>query len=183
MFKTNRLYGLATAFIAITAGMSLVLSTLLLIGQPVDTQQIAGLTEASMPDSIVPLNYSFIISSMVAFILTWIATVLVLHHYSKRVGKIKYWIIVSIPLVYFLTKFQPLFLSLSSYSLAQPFTVVTIYTIIFSASKPGGGILIATAFWSIAKKISSKQVRDYIVISAYGACANIWFRAGHYPSQ
>ena len=87
-FKTNRntvvlLYGLATAFIAISAGISLFLVPLLLIGQSVDTQQIAGLTEASMPDSIVPTNYSFIISSVIAFILTWIATVLVLHHSQK----------------------------------------------------------------------------------------------------
>jgi hypothetical protein len=91
------------------------------------------------------------------------------YHYSKTVGKIRYWIIVSITLVYFLTQFQPLFFSLlSSYSLAQPFTFAAIYTIIFSASKPGGGVLFAAAFWSIAKKISSKQLRNYMIISAYG---------------
>jgi hypothetical protein len=91
------------------------------------------------------------------------------YHYSKTVGKIRYWIIVSITLVYFLTQFQPLFFSLlSSYSLAQPFTFAAIYTIIFSASKPGGGVLFAAAFWSIAKKINSKQLRNYMIISAYG---------------
>jgi hypothetical protein len=162
-------YGLAASLISINAGTSLVLSTLVIIGQPSNVQQISGTTEGSMPDNILPLNNAFIISSVMSFILMWIAAVIVLHHYSKRVGKTKYWIIVSIPLVYFLSQFQPLFLHIfSSYSLAQPFTFATIYTIIFSASKPGGGILFAAAFWSIASKIDSKQLREYMIISAYG---------------
>lgn len=162
-------YGLATTFMAISAGISLVLSTLLLIGQPAETQQIAGLTEASMPDNIIPLNDAFVITSVTSFIITWIATVLVLHHYSGKLGRTRYWITVSIPLVYFITQFQPLFLYLfSSYSLAQPFSFATIYTVIFSASKPGGGILFAAAFWSISRQISNKQVRHYMIISAWG---------------
>jgi hypothetical protein len=162
-------YGLSATVIGITAVISLVLSTLLSIGAPVDTRQIAGLEEASMPDNVVPLNNAYLISSVIAFILIWIATVLVLHHHSRTIGYIKYWIIVSIPLVYFLTQFQPLLLSfLSSYSKAEPFTFATIYTVIFSASKPGGGILFAAAFWSVARTIKSKQLRSYMIISAYG---------------
>lgn len=162
-------YGLSSVFIGITAAISLVLSTLLSIGAPLDTRQIAGLTEASMPDNIVPLNNGYLIFSVVAFIFTWIATVLVLHHHSRTIGFIKYWIIVSIPLAYFLTQFQPLFLSfLSSYSQAEPFTFATIYTVIFSASKPVGGILFAAAFLTVARTINSKRLINYMIISGYG---------------
>ncbi len=172
-FMTNRnvvvfLYGLAMTFIATSAGISLILSTLLIVGQPMDVGQIASLTEASMPDNLIGLNNSLIVSSVIAFILTWVSTVLVLRHYSKAVGRTKYWIIVSLPLVYFLTQFQPFLYLFSSYSLEQPFLFATIYTIIFSASKPAGGVLFAAAFWTIAKKIGTKELRDYMIISAYG---------------
>jgi hypothetical protein len=163
------LYCLSTAFIAVNAGISLVMSTLLLIDQPVEVQQIVGSMSPSIPNDIIPLNYAFILTSIISFILTWIATVLILRSYSSRLGTVKYWITVSIPLVYFLTQFQPLFISLFySYSSTNPISFAIAYTIIFSASKPGGGILFAAAFWSMAKNIGSKQVRDYMIISAYG---------------
>jgi hypothetical protein len=162
-------YGLSATLIGIAAAISLGLSTLLSIGAPVDIGQIVGLTEASMPYNIVPLNNAYLISSVLAFILTWIATVLVLRHHSRTLGLIKYWILVSIPLVYFLTQFQPLLLPLfSSYSAAEPFTFATVYTIVFSASKPVGGILFAVAFWSVAKTLSNKQLRNYMIIAGYG---------------
>jgi hypothetical protein len=48
----------------------------------------------------------YLITSILSFILTWVATVVLLHHYSGRLGRTKYWIVVSIPLVYFLSEFQ-----------------------------------------------------------------------------
>jgi hypothetical protein len=173
-FVSNRnnvvlFYGLATASIAVDAGISLVLTTFLLIFQPIDTQQIVGSESPAIPDSIMPLNYAFNVVSVISFGFTWFATALVLRSHSRRLGTIKYWIIISIPFVYFLTQFQPLFSYLvSSYNMLGPVTFAIIYTVIFSASKPAGGLLFAAAFWSIAKTINSKQVRDYMIISAYG---------------
>ena len=162
-------YGLATTFMGIMAGISLVLSTLLLIGQPGVTYQLAGLEEANIRDNLMPLAYALIISSIISFTITWTATVLVLRHYSKKLGRVRYWIIVSIPLVYFLSQFQPLLSNLlSSYTLSHPFLFSTIYTIVFSVSKPGGGILFATTFWSIATKISGKHLKEYMILSAIG---------------
>jgi hypothetical protein len=162
------LYGLATAVIAINLAVGLVLSYLLLIGQPVDIYQTVGSESPSVPSNIVPINQVFFIVSILSFILTWIATVFVLRHYSRKLGMVKYWVLVSIPLVYFLTQFQPFAFLYSSYALADPTSFGIIYTVIFSASKPVGGLLFAAAFWTMAKKITSKQVRDYMIIAAFG---------------
>ena len=173
-FRSNRdavvlFYTLAIIFIGIDVGTGIVLNTLLLAGQPIDSQQIVASMSAIIPDNIIPLNYGFIISSVISFILTWIATVLVLHHYSNRLGRIKYWILVSSPLLYFLIQFQPLFLYLfSSYMLTDPISFSIVYTIIFSASKPVGGLLFAAAFWSIARRMRIRQLRNYMIICAFG---------------
>ena len=40
-------------------------------------------------------NAGYVITSIIAFILTWIATILLLHSYSRKIGRAKYWILVS----------------------------------------------------------------------------------------
>jgi hypothetical protein len=98
-----------------------------------------------------------------------IATVLLLRHYSRKLGIIKYWIIVSIPLAYFLSQFQPLFLySFADLRLSNPVLFGIIYNLIFSVSKPAGGVLFGIAFWIVAKNLTNKTVKNYMVISAYG---------------
>jgi hypothetical protein len=102
-------------------------------------------------------------------VITWVATASVLRHYSKRLGRVKYWIIVGIPLVYFLGQYQPLFLNLfATFRLSEPIIFGIVYTLIFSASKPAGGVLFGIAFWSVARSISGTAVKDYMLISAYG---------------
>jgi len=81
----------------------------------------------------------------------------------------KYWIIVSIPLAYFLSQVQPLFLySFADLRLSNPVLFGIIYNLIFSVSKPAGGVLFDIAFWSIAKSLTNKTVKSYMIISAYG---------------
>jgi hypothetical protein len=81
----------------------------------------------------------------------------------------KYWIIVSIPLAYFLSQFQPLFLySFADLRLSNPVLFGIIYNLIFSVSKPAGGVLFGIAFWIVAKNLTNKTVKNYMVISAYG---------------
>jgi hypothetical protein len=76
---------------------------------------------------------------------------------------------VSIPLVYFLSQFQPLILNLfATFRLSEPLLFGIVYTLIISGSKPAGGVLFGIAFWSIARSVKRSAVRDYMFISAYG---------------
>jgi len=62
---------------------------------------VANIDTLSFISSIV--NSAYFIISLLVFISTWFATVLLLKHYSNKIGKAKYWILVRIPLAYFLT--------------------------------------------------------------------------------
>jgi hypothetical protein len=135
---------------------------------PAFIKSVRSLT-GSLASPNVALGYAYSLTAILFFVLTWIATVLLLRHYSRRLGKTKYWILVSIPLAYFLSQFQPLFLvAFSEYRLSDPVLFGTVYTLIFSISKPLGGVLFGVAFWVISRHFRDNKVRGYLIISAYG---------------
>ena len=129
---------------------------------------IRSLTGAfASPDVILKPIYVGI--SILSFILTWAATVFLLRNYSSKLGKIRYWILVTIPLAYFLSQFQPAFLyTFAEFRTSEPVLFGLIYNLIFSASKPVGALLFGLAFWSVSKSVQNTAVTDYMMISAYG---------------
>jgi hypothetical protein len=114
-------------------------------------------------------NVGYVITSIIAFIFTWIATVLLLHSYSRKLGRAKYWVLVSTPLVYFLSQFQFVFVDVfTSFRISDPITFGIVFTLFFNATTPVGGALFGIAFWSVARKINRNTVKQYMMISAYG---------------
>ena len=177
-FKTNRdhvvfLYGLSSAALAITSVILFVFVDIVL--------------SSTKPDSIMPkvggtglfiapgttsslLDYVFIIVSILSFILTWLATSMLLRYHSKKIGRVKYIIAVAIPLVYFTSQFFGLFLNIFVPLLrSDPVFYGILLTAIFTFSKLVGGIFFGIAFWMAARRISPDSiVRKYMIISAYG---------------
>ena len=114
-------------------------------------------------------NSAYVLTSFLSFVLIWIATVFLMRHYSERIGKTKYWIMVVIPLVYFLSQFQPLFLvTFVEFRLSDPVLFGILYTLIFALSKPVGGLLFGISFWVISKHLSNQILRTYMIVSAIG---------------
>ena len=136
-----------------------------------DTEYIQPLRSlvSTLTPSNMPLNSAFFITSLLSFIMTWFASVLLLRHYSRKKGRIRFWIIVCIPLIYFLSQFQVVILNIfTPLRMADPISFSIIYTLIFTAVKPVGGILFGIAFWSVAKNIDYSVVKDYMIIAAFG---------------
>jgi DNA-binding protein Fis len=101
----------------------------------------------------------------------WGATSLLLRRYTQRLGRVKYWIILSIPLAFFVSQFLAISLNLFAPLLTSQALFYGVFlTLIFTFSKPAGGILFGIAFWIVARNVrrSSSIVRDYMIISAYG---------------
>jgi hypothetical protein len=116
-----------------------------------------------------PFSTAYMISSAMAFVLTWSTTVFLLRHYTSRLGKTKYSIIVAIPLLYFLSQFQPYIPEVfNSFRQSDPILFGILHTIFFNISKPVGGILFGLAFWSVTAAVRKSIVKDYMAISAYG---------------
>ena len=100
----------------------------------------------------------------------WGATVSMMAHYAKRMGRTKYWIVVSIPLIYYSSQFLlPLINVYPTLLEVGTISTTLLFTLIFTFSKPVGGILFGLAFWSISKKArQNEDVRNYMMIAAYG---------------
>jgi hypothetical protein len=115
------------------------------------------------------LVYAYTISSAIAFVLLWTGTVLLLQSYRKKLGRWKYWILMSIPLLYFLSQFQPVVLNfLLSYVSDDPMLFNLVYIIMVNASRPIGGVLFGLAFILVARKLQNREVKGYLVITGIG---------------
>lgn len=161
-------YTLAIGFIALNAISAIFYVWVELSNTP---SVVGSMTRPLGAYSSTAGGYStfFALVSFLAFVLTWIATVLLLKHYSERLGRMKYWTVVTIPLVYFLTQFQTLFLTaFAEFRLSDPVLFGIVYNLIFSVSKPLGGILFGIAFWTVARYLKEEKVKGYLILSAYG---------------
>jgi hypothetical protein len=107
--------------------------------------------------------------SIVTFLIMWVVTVVQLKVYSTRMGMIKYWAIVAIPLAYFLI---PLFANVLGlfenlmYEYGTQFRFL--YIIIVSPYKQIGGLLFGLVFWITANKIKRENIRYFVFISGVG---------------
>jgi hypothetical protein len=117
------------------------------------------------------LQYDSAIFIFVTVALLWISSILMLRQYSKGLGTIKFWIIVTVPLAFFMIlptglifAYIPSLLGVSSSDI--PLYVTVIYTVI-----PGvlGGFIFAAPFFLIARQIPSTNVlKEYLIITGWG---------------
>jgi hypothetical protein len=166
-------YLLSTIILTINAAFSFALIVTISPGIPslMGESQIAGMTRPIAASAFsTSLNNGYIVTSILSFILLWLATALLLREYSKRIGKVAYWALVGIPLVHFLSQFPALFLNFfHSLIMSNPTYFGILLTLIFTLSKIVGGILFGIAFWTIAKQLPNNTiVKSYMVIAAYG---------------
>ncbi|WP_172602059.1 hypothetical protein [Candidatus Nitrosocosmicus franklandus] len=111
----------------------------------------------------------YIIVTSISFILTWIATVFLLRHYSKKMGRFVYWLVVFAPLVGFLFPFQNYVHGLLRIFYDSPTELSIVSSIIETLIIPAGAVLFGIAFLSIGRQLSNLiLVKDYMFISGLG---------------
>ncbi len=108
------------------------------------------------------------VSSVLSYIGMWIATSFQLRNHVEKLGKIRYWVLISLPLVYFLLQFQPVLLQSISAYFHQDIIFNILYTLFFSAAKPIGGILFGAAFWTLGTKTKNNALKGFMTLTAYG---------------
>src|SRR5215204_5962088 len=174
-FKSNKnyvvlLYGLSATALSVNTGFTLGVVSIVSPDLPAEVHMLAGSFRPGFtPGSLTALlNTAYTISSIVSFTITWIATTMLLRHYSKRLGNTIYWIAIGIPMIYYLGQFVYLFINPFSFLNSDPFSYGIVLMTMFLLSKPVGGALFGFAFWDIARKLDQGPVRDYMIISAYG---------------
>ena len=107
-----------------------------------------------------------LISSTIAYILTWVGSVKLLSQTFKRLGKFKFWAIMISSLVYYNITF-PLFV-LGYFSPSTDANAI-IYIRIFSLGGVFTGIIFGISFLSVAKTLGrDTPTRNYMICAASG---------------
>ena len=146
---------------------------------------------SSRPDTITPernpygsygsaiaftdvLIHSRQIFGVASFVVTWLATVFLMKSYARSMGKIKYWTIVSIPLLYFLVQFFPsMFSILDELSLANALSYSFIYNSVVNSVQSAGGILFGLAFFFLAKEMQDSTFQKFLMLTGVGIMLTI----------
>ena len=117
----------------------------------------------SMTDQFNAVNQ---LSSMIAFLLTWIGSVRLLYQNLKRIGRLKFWTMMIISLIYYNLSY-PLFVLGYFNPLGNENAMLNILIFFF-----GGiiaGILFGVSFLSIARTLRKNSiVRMQLMLTAYG---------------
>lgn len=106
-------------------------------------------------------------ADLMSFLFMWSGAVLLLRYHFKRIsqGTRKYWILMILPLVYYLST------SIDFFNLYTPKTDSDqFYYFLYGSMNPvAGGILIGLAFRTVAQSIHrNSPLRDYLTIAGYG---------------
>jgi hypothetical protein len=121
---------------------------------------------AVFPESPSTINIVYQTASSAGYVLTWIATVILLRPYIEKLGRIKFWGIMVVTMGYYLITF-PLF-TLGFFTPSENSDAMT-NILIFSLSAIFTGILFGVAFLSVARTLKiGTAARNYMVIAAYG---------------
>ena len=123
--------------------------------------------------SVSDLSFSFGVTldalSLLSFVFVWVATVALLRQYRNKIGRTRFWVIITIPLLYFLFPFETYFANFSEAMLSgSPVIFSVIYILLFSATKQVGGVLFSIVFLTAATKIKQPHLQNSLRIAAIG---------------
>ena len=114
----------------------------------------------------------YVVSHILSFLVLWGGSAMLLHSYSKKLGKVKFWTIIIIPIVTFLSIFvivTPLVMSVShgSNEMDTNFKII-VDALGYTLPAAVSSILFGLPFFMIARSLSSSVLKDYMTIAGSG---------------
>lgn len=167
------LYFISILIIVINFVVTAIYTCINISDRPSEVREFVGGSMDVTVGRHVFLDVLYTVSSIASFGSLWAATVVLMKDYrSKFINAFTYWIILSLPLIYFLlSTFYKLILTgvLIQYLTADPITVSIILTAVLSLSKPIGGLTFGIVFWKISKTLSyERNIKTFMIISGWG---------------
>lgn len=126
--------------------------------RPEEIQRYVGGTADLSGYKHQSLDNLYKVSVIVSFFSIWLTTVLIINRYREKttVNFVIVLILLSLPLLYFLTSYAFQFILLDRFIInltVDPVSVAIVFTAVLSLSKPIGGLTFAIAFWNISKTL------------------------------
>jgi hypothetical protein len=181
-FKSNRsaavlLYALSSAMVCIALGLNAGIYSGLLLHGPATIegpQTEVHFSEINETTFGIAGALYFVgwMPFLLGFILIWAGTAFLMRHYSDKVGTLKLWTIISVPLAAYLIAIIPTMLLISQGRFVFDDPSLLHYRILFKAAVIAGGLFFGLIFFIIGgtiKKIpKTKNTAAYIVMAGYG---------------
>jgi hypothetical protein len=104
-----------------------------------------------------------------AFVFRWLASTTLLRSFYQTIGKLptSYWIILSLPVVFYLVGKIPAFFSGESF-LGVDEEYRYYFKLLYRIGIVAGSILFGVAFFVIANRMTSPKLKDYLIIAGIG---------------
>jgi hypothetical protein len=170
--KILSLYTISFSLTAITIMISLIYSTYVLSNQTSNIRPLPihyALLNLPRADLAIYFGLALDIISILSFVSVWIASAVMMNTYSRRIGKIRYWAIISIPLIYFLFPFEKNVVDIfQSLVVSSPVLYGVLNVTIFSATKQIGALFFSLVFLAASTLVTKHEMQKYLLISAIG---------------
>lgn len=170
--KILTLYTLSFSLTAVAIMTSLIYSTYVLSNQPSNIRPSSfhhSLLNLPRGELSLYFGSALDIISILSFVSVWIASSVLMSTYSKRIGKIRYWIIISIPLIYFIFPFERSVVDIfQSLAVSSPVLYGVLNITIFSATKQIGALFFSLVFLASSTLVTKNEMQKYLLISAIG---------------
>jgi hypothetical protein len=170
--KILTLYTISFSLTAIAIMTSLIYATYVLSHQPSNIRPSSfhhSLLNLPRGELAVYFGSALDTISILSFVSVWIASAVLMSTYSKRIGKIRYWMFTSIPLIYFLFPFEKSVVDIfQSVAVSSPVLYGVLNVIIFSATKQIGALFFSLVFLAASTLVTKNEMQKYLLISAIG---------------
>jgi hypothetical protein len=178
-FRRNRalvvlMYGLAAAMISVNAIDTIIYFDIVIFGaKPIVTTPDSEVLFPDIAGRGFPLVADMqAISLNGYFILTWAGTILLLRHNIQRIGRLKFWALVSTPMVFFMSFYIGFYESMQASPVQtseEKYPDILLPLMLMMLSGEAAIILFGIGFRSVAKAITqTNKIHDYMIITAYG---------------
>jgi len=114
---------------------------------------------------------------IMSFLLGWLLTIYMLKQYSRRIGKYKFWILVSIPLFFYLIRYEGIILNYFNLDnlISLPILGIiylsiedALYTAFINSNIQTTGIFFGFSFVPILLKLKNSLLQNYMIITIIG---------------
>jgi len=162
-------FGISTISILANSILTVFFVTFVLLGQPTEIKLHFGILIPPITSSLIPLKIFYSTSFLISYLVTWFTTLMIIYNYSKKIGRIKFWVLVTLPMIYVVGEFQVILLPFfRQYLYLDPVFFTVSYTIFFGIVKLAAAVFFGIGLWVMARKIEQESLKGFLRLSAYG---------------
>ena len=178
--STILIFGVMSCTIGVTALVTILFMGAILTGQPekIDSDYDVVLPTIEQDSLLSVLNFLYYYLSVLSFVITWVITALLSKDYSQKIGNLRYWILLSLPLVFYLSQ-----LLVTEFGLFYPkeesnqYYFQLWFIFFYTLSSTLGGILFSIPLFLVIRKMNADiPLQNFLKVTAYGFV--LFFAAG-----